>query len=98
MKKVLVIVSYSLAENKKEDDFLIISDKIEKELMPQLKGFINRKILKNDDGRFCDMTEWDFMENAQKAIKEVRKNKICLPMFSFINIYSIKIEYWNMVR
>jgi len=97
MKKVLEIVSYSLTDNQKENEFLQASEKVQAEVMPSTKGFIGRKVLKNADGRFCDIVMWENMEDAQNAMKAVMQSETCLAMFAFIKQDSIEMNHFEIL-
>jgi hypothetical protein len=97
MKKVFEIVSYSLADNQKKDGFLQASVKVQNEVMPKTKGFIGRKVLKNVDGRFCDVVMWANMEDAKNAMEAVMKSETCLAMFAFIDQNSIQMSHFEIL-
>jgi hypothetical protein len=97
MKKLFEIVSYSLSDNQKEDEFILASQKVQDEVMPKTRGFINRTVLKNQDGRFCEVVEWQCMEDAKKAADNVMQDETCLAMFAFIKQESIKMEHYEVV-
>jgi hypothetical protein len=97
MKNVFEIVSYSLSDDQKEQEFLRASHKVQNEALPKIEGFMGRKILKNANGIFCDIVMWKSMEDAQNALEAVMKSEVCLAMFSFIHQKSIQMSHFNIL-
>jgi hypothetical protein len=97
MSKVFEIVSYRLNNDGQENEFLQASNKVQTEVMPKTKGFIGRKVLKNADGRFCDIVMWESMEDAHNAMEAVMQSEICLAMFAFIDQESIEMNHFEIL-
>lgn len=97
MKKVFEIVSYVLSDIQKENEFLQASVKMQKEVLPKIQGYVGRKVLKNGQGKFCEIIMWTNLTAAKKAIEIVMKNKIFNDMVAFIDEKSIDMQHFEIL-
>jgi heme-degrading monooxygenase HmoA len=78
------IVIFRLLEGVSENEFLAASNIMMKEL-GSLDGFIDRELLKKDDGSWMDLLHWENMDAATKAVKAALKLPLCLEYFKLID-------------
>lgn len=70
---------------------------MQKEALPKIKGYIGRKVLKNNNQKFCDIVMWENMIDAKNALKTIMKDNLCLSMFEFINNNSVNMKHFNIL-
>lgn len=66
------------------------------ELLLIQEGFISRKTAVAKDGQFLDLVSWKDLESAEKASKEIMKNKEALEIFSIINDTTMTFNHFNI--
>lgn len=88
------IVHFKVKPGTNEQDFLKASADMMQEL-GKLSGFIDRELLKGDNGQWTDMVHWKSMENALKATDDVIKLPLCLAYFGFIDHTSLQMLHFT---
>lgn len=97
MKKVFEIVYYTINEIEKENDFIESMNLLNTEVLPKINWFISRKMLKNEDGLFCDIILWDNLNDAKNALNNIMKNEISQKAFSYIKNDSVEMNYFEIL-
>ena len=67
MPNVVEFVSFYLKKKISIPDFLVMSDKFNKEFLSKQKGYISRKLLVDGD-MWSDLVLWETMDDAKNAI------------------------------
>ena len=67
MPNVFEFVTFYLKKKISISDFLIMSDKFNKEFLSKQKGYISRKLLVDGD-MWSDLVLWETMDDAKNAI------------------------------
>ncbi|WMW21624.1 hypothetical protein RE476_09530 [Methanolobus mangrovi] len=89
------IVQLRLFEEVSENEFLAASNIMMKEL-GSIDGFIDRELLKKDDGSWMDLLHWKSMDAATKAVKNALRLPLCLEYFKLIDESSIVLSHYSL--
>lgn len=91
------IVRFRLIAGVSEDELLAASNIMMKEL-GSLDGFIDRELLRKDDGSWIDMLHWKDMDYAIRATEEALKLPLCLEYFKLIDESSMEMEHYSVMQ
>ena len=75
MSNAVEFVSFDLKAGVSIPDFLLASDKMNDEFLIMQKGYISRKLLR-DDRRWADLVLWETLEDAQNAADAFGKSDV----------------------
>jgi hypothetical protein len=89
------VVQFKLLEGVSENEFLAASNIMMKEL-GSLEGFIDRALLKKEDGSWMDLLHWESMDAATKAVKDALKLPLCLEYFKLIDESSMVMSHYRL--
>jgi hypothetical protein len=97
MSNAIEFVSFNLRKGKTVEDFLLVSDKFNREFLSKQKGYISRKLLV-DGQKWADYVLWESKEDVQYAQKIARDDALAREYISFMigtscRIYSIEKDY-----
>lgn len=97
MTKIFEIVYYNIEDIDKEKDFIKNMEELNNKILKKVKWFISRKMLKDENGLFCDIILWDNIYNAKKALKILMNYTIAHKVFSYIKNDSVQINYFEIL-
>ena len=80
IEMVLFKVNDGIAPEKAKEQFIKLN-----KIVSSQDGFISRKTAISEDGQYLDLVYWKDLVSAQKASKNVLKNKEATAIFSIIN-------------
>jgi len=84
MSYVVEFVTFYLKKKTAASDFLIVSDKFNKEFLSKQKGYISRLLLV-DGEMWADMVVWETMDDAKTAINVSLNDAIAREYVSMLN-------------
>ena len=99
MRKAIFYCEYKLKKNASVEEFLAASEKLNNEYISKQKGYISWEQL-NDDDIWVDLIAFETMEEV-KAFEDksnANPNEIALNFYSYINMPSCKVRYYNVER
>ncbi|SFM70638.1 hypothetical protein [Methanolobus profundi] len=94
---VVEVVKFRLITGVNENEFLAASNIMMKEL-GSLDGFIDRELLKKEDGTWMDVLHWENMDDALKAFGLVLKLPLCLEYFKLIDESSMEMGHYRLTQ
>ena len=97
MSNVVEFVSFKLNEGVSEQQFLAASDEFNAGFLSLQKGFINRKLLKNED-TWADLVLWETMEDAMNAVKAIEQSLSAKPYCEYIDENSCNMRHLTIVK
>jgi len=83
-KTVVEWAPFELADGIDEDTLLNVSDTFQKEFVNTQKGFIQRQLLKGQDGKWVDLIHWESQEDAEKVLENAEKSEACRSFFQIL--------------
>jgi hypothetical protein len=89
-QRTIEIVSFRLVNETSEQDFLKAIEATNNFLKSQ-KGFISRRLSKDDAGNFFDHVEWATLDDAKVAMESSMQKPELLPFLQMIDPASIKL-------
>ena len=97
MPNAVEFVSFNLRKGKSVSDFLLVSDKFNREFLSRQKGYLSRKLLV-DGKKWADCVLWETVEDVQNAYKVASEDTVACEYVSFMigisgRIYSTEKEY-----
>ena len=97
MSNAVEFVSFNLRKGKPVSEFLLVSDKFNREFLSRQKGYISRKLLV-DDKKWADYVLWETVEDVQNAYIAANEDAVACEYVSFMigisgRIYSIEKTY-----
>ena len=99
MPKSIFCCEYKLKKSTSIEDFLNASKKLNDEYIKKQKGYISWKQL-NDCDTWVDLITFETIEDLKsfEANSETSPNTLALEFYSYINMPSCKIRYYNILR
>jgi hypothetical protein len=83
MHNAVEFVSFNLKKGATVTDFLLASDKMNREFLSVQKGYISRQLLV-DGETWADLVLWETMDDARHAAKICNENASAVNYFSYI--------------
>ena len=97
MSNAVEFVSFKLIEGTSVPDFLLASDKIDKEFLSVQKGYISRKLL-SDGELWADLVLWETMDDALNAANVFEGNAAAYNYFSFLDNKSVDMRHFSVEK
>lgn len=98
-RPVLEIVSFRLKPGLSDQDFLTLAHATEAVVAAQ-PGFTGRHLMRNEDGLWTDMVNWQSLDLATKAAAVVMANPAFAPFGGAIDEQTITMQHlpilWSM--
>lgn len=63
-------------------------------ILTSYKGFISRRLARNEDGQWMDLVLWESMEDAKAAADDIMKQKIAQEAFSVIDEQTMEFYHF----
>lgn len=61
-----------------------------------MPGFLDRELLKGENGQWTDIAHWGTMDHALKAIDHVMKLPLCLAYFGYIDDTTLQMMHFTL--
>ena len=99
MKKLIVeVAQFKLAEGVSEEEFLKEAEAVQKGFLEKQSGYIDRELLKTEDGLWADVLHWKTMKEAQKAAEVMMGNPAAQGFMQKIDPSSVKMLHLEQVK
>jgi quinol monooxygenase YgiN len=89
------IVHFKVKAGTNEQEFLKASAGMVQELS-KLPGFLDRELLKGENGQWTDIVHWETMEHALKATDDVMRLPLCLAYFGHIDDTTLQMMHFTL--
>lgn len=89
------IVHFKVKAGTNEQEFLKASAGMIQELS-KLPGFLDRELLKGENGQWTDIVHWETMEHALKATDDVMRLPLCLAYFGHIDDTTLQMMHFTL--
>ena len=97
MQSIIVEVAvFRLNEGVVDQDFIAEAEKVQASFLKNQKGYLDRELLKNENGQWFDILHWASMEEAQTAAQVMMREPTCQQFIQMINPQSIQM--FHLVR
>lgn len=90
--RVIEIVTFKLTEQAHTEAFLATIP-ASNDFIKSCKGFISRRLSRNDDGSWLEHIEWENMHDAKAASEAFFMDDSCKAMMPFFDEASIKATH-----
>ena len=90
------IVIFKLKENVSEAGFLPAADAVEPSLK-KMSGFINRQLLKGENGHWIDMVHWESLAEAQQANEAIMQESCAIGFMSMLDETNLTMLHGDTV-
>lgn len=97
MSNVVMFISFNLVKGASVSDFLLASEKLNREFMSKQKGYISWKQLV-DGEMWVDLLTWETMEDAKNVDEASCTNARALDYYSFIDQESCKVQLFTVEK
>ncbi len=94
--QVLEIVTFSLAKDVSEADFMVAAEASNGALIV-MPGFLNRRLAKAEDGTWIDVAEWRDEPSAKVAGRLFHKLSQAEVFCSMIDMSSVRLSHHQIV-
>lgn len=97
MQSIIVEVAmFKLNEGVTDQAFIAEAEKVQESFLKIQKGYLDRGLLKDENGQWFDILHWASMEDAQTAARVMMQESECQPFIQMINSQSIQM--FHLVR
>ncbi len=91
-------IRFRLAKGTDEECFLEASDEVEEKVFRTQPGYIDRELLKGEDGRWLSVLHWESMKDCRRAGEELIRNPASRIFLQKIGADSIEIVHAEQVK
>ena len=95
---IVEIAQFKLAASVSEEEFLKEAEAVQKGFLEKQNGYIDRELLKSEDGLWVDILHWNSMEEAQNASEMLLKDSAAQGFIRKIDPTTIKILHLMQLR
>jgi len=92
MKRTVVeIARFKLNESVTDQIFLIEAERIQESFLEKQRGYLNRELLKDENGQWFDILHWASMAEAQVAAQVMTQEPACQQFIQMMDPQSINM-------
>ncbi len=95
--KTIEIVMYRAKPEVSDAHLTELSDGFQREL-DGFPGYIRRRLLKDDDGIWIDIVDWNSMEEAMRASEQINASPLAAAFGELVEGESVKVMHLSPVR
>ena len=95
---IVEIAQYKLATGVDEQDFLKEAEIVQKDFLEKQNGYIDRELLKSEDGQWVEILHWNSMEEAHKAAEVMAQDPVALVYMQKIDLTSLKMLHVEQIK
>jgi len=97
MQSIIVeVAKFKLNEGLNDQAFIAEGEKVQEAFLNNQNGYLDRELLKDENGQWFDILHWASMEEAQTAARIMMQESECQPFVQMIDPQSIQMLH--MVR
>ncbi len=93
MDKIVEIAQFKIATGVDEQSFLKEAEAVQRDFLEKQKGYMDRELLKGEDGQWIDIVHWRSMEEAKRATDAIMQNPDCCGFLQKIDPASVKMMH-----
>jgi len=97
-KIVLEIAQFRLRAGVSEKDFLKVSDQLQKDYLVKQKGYVDRELVKREDGLWSDVFHWSSMEDAKRVGENIMTADAAQNFLKMLDPDSVVVMYFEQVQ
>jgi hypothetical protein len=97
-KIVLEIAQFRLRAGVSEKDFLKVSDRLQKDYLVKQKGYVDRELVKREDGLWSDILHWSNMEDAKRVGENIMTADAAQNFLKMLDPDSVVVMYFEQVQ
>lgn len=90
-------MSYKLVEGASVAEYLLLSEKVNTEILSKQKGFISWQVLVDGD-TWVDLILWETPEDAKNAETAGENNPVSQKYYSFIDFKTLKNQIYSVEK
>ncbi len=94
---IIEIAQFKLGAGVNEEEFLQEAEEVQKNFLEKQSGYIDRELLKSDDGLWVDVLHWNSMEEALEAAEVMIKNPKTQGFILKIDSSSVKMLHLKQI-
>ena len=95
---VVEVAQFKLVTGVNDGEFLGEAERVQKNFLEKQPGYIDRELLKGDDGQWADILHWNSIEEAQKASEMLLKEPAAQGFIRKIDPTSISMLHLMQMR
>jgi hypothetical protein len=95
---IIEISQFRLAKGVDEQSFLKGANAVQETFLKKQNGFIERELLKDENGQWVDILHWKTRADAERAAKEAMNNPVAAEFFQKMDPASIKMMHLEQMR
>jgi len=93
---IVEVAVFNLNEGVTDQSFIAEAEKVQESFLTNQKGYLDRELLKDENGQWFDILHWASMEEAQTAARVMMQESSCQPFIQMIDPQSIQM--FHLVR
>ena len=93
MSNAIELSTFKLKKTTSVPEFLLISEKFQREFLSIQRGYISRKLIYNDK-EWADLVLWETMEDAKNAMAVCQESAVVLEYFTYFDLKSSKFTHF----
>lgn len=97
-KNIVEISQFKLAKGVTKEDFLREANLVQEKFLERQQGYINRELLKDEEGQWMDILHWESLNDALKASETLLKEPSAQSFIEKMNPTSVKIFHLTHVK
>jgi heme-degrading monooxygenase HmoA len=95
---IVEISQFQLAKGVDEQSFLNAANAVQENFLKKQSGFIDRELLRAENGQWVDILHWKTAADAQRAAKEAMNNPTAAEFFQKMDPASVKMMHLEQMR
>ncbi len=92
---VVETVTFRLASDTDEDDFLRADRAMQTEFIPNLPGFLRRTTARSDDGEWLVVTLWQSQPQALEGERLADSSPVCRRFFDLVDRETLMVKRYS---
>ncbi len=95
---IIEIAQFKLVSGVSDEEFLKEAEAVQKSFLEKQSGYIDRELLKSDDGLWVDVLHWNSMKEAQKAAEVMMSDPATQGFMQKIDPSSVKMFHLMQMK
>lgn len=95
---IVEIAQFKLAALVSDEEFLKEAEAVQNNFLKKQSGYIDRELLKGEDGQWADILHWNSMEEAQKAAQVMMGDPATQGFMQKIDPSSVKMLHLTQMK
>lgn len=92
MQSIIVeVATFKLNEGLTDQAFIAEAERVQEPFLKNQRGYLDRELLKDENGQWFDILHWASMEEAQTAARVMIQESECQPFTQMLDPKSIQM-------